>query len=565
MAGIGHRRNTALFVVALLAMVGVLATACGGSSSSDNANSNQAAIENNKQNPIEQDPTPVPGGKLVVGVTAETNGWNPAVNQWADAGSLEGSAFIEPLVQLDKDGKATGFLLDKWAHNDDFTQWDLTLKPNIKFQNGEDLNGDAMKGSLDATWQTGLTSVALKSVYDHIDVTGPLSVKVTLKTKMANYPVTLNMAGFMMAPEMLRRTDQGVVNPIGTGPFVFEEWKQGEYLRAKKNTNYWQKDKDGKALVYLDEIEFRPIIDDSAKEKGLQAGDLDMALTTSADVAQRLQTQPDFKVIKDYTSERTFLLLNTAQPSGDAASTPNPFSNIHARRALAYATDRQAIANQVGEGIQVTTSPYRADGRWGLPEDQTGYYPFDLAKAKQEVEAYKRDTGATELRFSFSGLTVQEDLNLMQVLQSQWSQAGITTSIDGIDQTKYISIVALGGYQAAWMRLYGSTDPDANYVFYSSENSVVGGLSINFTHYTSPGLDKNLQAVRQTDDFAARKAANDAAVKEINQNAINLWLFDTPYSLIANKKVFGLNIFRTQPFGNYMPKPYWNTVWVQKS
>jgi peptide/nickel transport system substrate-binding protein len=151
----------------------------------------------------------------------------------------------------------------------------------------------------------------------------------------------------------------------------------------------------------------------------------------------------------------------------------------------------------------------------------------------------------------------------MQQLQSQWKDAGITANIDSVDQTKYISLIALGDYQAGWFRWYGYPNPDNNYVFNASEDSHIGGISINFTHYTSPELDKNLHAVRENTDFATRKAANDKVIQEVNDQAINIWLFDTPYAIVANKKVRGLNSFRKYPFGNFLSKAWWGEVWIQ--
>lgn len=554
----GRTRSTAFGLTITFALL-----AGGCSKAADQATGPNGTADANKSSPVEDESNPQFGGKLIVGLPGETNGWNPNVNQWADAGSLAGSSMLEPLVNLDKDGVPTGFLLDKWSHNADFDQWDLTLKPDITFHNGEKLDGKAMKGSIESSFLTGLTSFALKSVYDHVDETGPLSVKVFLKQKMASYMVALNGAGYVMAPEMLKRADQGVTSPIGTGPFTFQEWKQDQYLRVKKFPNYWRKSADGKPLVYLDEIEFRPIPDDSTKDKAMQAQDLDLVLTTSPDVTGRLEGQADrFKVIRDGKSERTFLQLNTQEGEQNKG---NPFVNIHARKAVAYATNRRVIADLIADTLSISTSPYRNDGRWALPEDQSAVFQYDPAKAKEEIELYKKDTGATELSFKFTGLTVAEDLRLMQALQAQWQEVGITSTVDAIEQVKFITIYALGFYQMTWSRLYGGTDPDANYVFFAAETSnPIGGLSINFAHYTSEELQKNLRVVREKEDFATRKAANDKVIKELNQQVTHIWLFDTPYALIAQNKVLGLNAFRTQPFGNFLPKPYWNAVWIKK-
>jgi peptide/nickel transport system substrate-binding protein len=560
-----RRRWLPVATIAVVSSLALVAAACG-TGSGDSADGGVAP--GSIPNELEADETPVRGGKLVVAVPAETNGWNPSINQWADAGAMVASSIVEPLAVLDKEGNPEMFLAESITPaNDEFTQWDIKVKPGIEFHNGQKLDAEAVKENLEATFKTGLTSIAMAPMYDRVEITDPAtSVRVYLNKPWAQYPQGLaSGASWMLAHEQLAHendqgeVDGGVFHPIGTGPFVFQEWRQNDSFKARKFDKYWRKADDGSQLPYLDEIEFRPIVDDAGKEQALGSGDVDMIYTTSAEVASRMSA--NFEVIRDYTSERTFVMLNTAV--GDL-NEGNPFTNVHARRALAYATDRAQIADLVGTGVQITTQGYRPDSQWHVAEGNEGYYSYDPAKAKEEVELYKADTGADALAFTLSGLTNIDDTTLMQALQAQWKEAGIDARIDQIDQVKYISTIALGGFQAAWFRWYGNPDPDANYVFNAAETAKgVGGVNINFTQYTSPGMQANLEEGRTTTDQKKRKVLNDKVVKEINEQALAIWLFDTPYSLIADPEVRGLNDFRTRPFGNFLPKPYWADVWMK--
>lgn len=556
-----RRRRFAFGTIATASALALVLGACGTGSNSADSGIAPGSIPNE----LEADETPQPGGKLVIAVPAETNGWNPSINQWADAGAMVGSSVIEPLVILDKEGNPEMFLAESVTpvEGTEFKQWDVTVKPDIVFHDDTPLDAEAVKLNLEATFKTGLTQIAMDPMYDRVEVTGPLSVRVFLKKTWAQYPQALSGAGWMLAPSMINHvngdgvSDGGVLDPVGTGPFEFQQWRQNDLFRATKFDKYWRKSPTGAQLPYLDEIEFRPIIDDDAKERALGTNDVDVAYTTSAQVAERIGE--DYTIIRDYTSERTFVMLNTGE---NDANSPNPFDNVHARRAVAYATDRQQIADLVGTGVQITTQGYRPDSQWHIPEDETGYYPYDPAKAKEEIELYKADTGATSLSFTLSGLPNLEDTSLMQALQQQWKDSGIEAQIEQVDQVKYISTIALGNFQAAWFRWYGNPDPDANYV-YNAVETAQGPVYINFTQYTTPEMQANLEAGRATNEFAARKAANDKVIKEINEQALNIWLFDTPYSLIANSQVRGLNDFRTRPFGNFLPKPYWGDVWIK--
>jgi peptide/nickel transport system substrate-binding protein len=370
------------------------------------------------------------------------------------------------------------------------------LKPGIVFHDDEVLDSAVLKRNIDNKYAPGsLTAISSAAYFDHTEITGPLSVRVVLRKSWSQFSNTFS-GTYMMAPKMLDRDDRGTIHPIGTGPFMFQSWEQGRSLVVTRFPKYWRKDAAGRQLPYLDSIEFRPIIDDQTQAKALQATDVDLALTTSATVAKDLDGS--FTVLRDYTSERTFVMLNAAD---DSPNGPNPFANIHARKALAYATDRETIAASIGDQVESTTQGYRPDSRWGLPNEQTGYYSFDLDKAKAEVEAYKKDTGRPSLAFTLTGIPDLGVSQSMQQLQEEWKQAGIDVTLDTLDQVKYITVVALGEYQAAWWRYYGYPNPDSNVAVNSSASSKPWGqLSVNFSHYHSDQLDQNLDVGRNTDD-----------------------------------------------------------------
>ena len=103
-----------------------------------------------------------------------------------------------------------------------------------------------------------------------------------------------------------------------------------------------------------------------------------------------------------------------------------------------------------------------------MPDDQNGYVNFDLDQAKAEVAQYEKDTGATSLSFTLSGLPGIDDIKVLQLVQSQWKDAGIDVNIETLEQTAYITKIATGDYQAAFFRNYGYADPDSDFSFWSS-------------------------------------------------------------------------------------------------
>ncbi len=316
-------------------------------------------------------------------------------------------------------------------------------------------------------------------------------MEVDLTQPWATFPNTFmtSMGALMMAPAMLASSDRGAGHPIGTGPFTFASWTKDSSFKTTRNTSYWQAGKP-----HLDELNFLVITDPSTQASALQAGDIDVLSTASYEAATTLE-QAGFTVLKNWQSLPGMAMTNTAP---DIGGKPNPVSNIHARKALAYATDQQALADTLGPGLELPKSPIPSASKWGLPDDQTGYPDFDLDQAKQAVDEYKTETGAPSLSIELSLPSDPDSLAVAQILQSQWEQAGIDTTLNTKLATAFISDVVVGNYQVALFSMYNAPDPDSNNLFWSSANvHPYGQISINFTRLTTPQMDADLAVGRR--------------------------------------------------------------------
>ncbi len=548
-------------LVAVAVVVALTAAACGSSSSKQTAStSTQATVVQTKAKP---------GGSLVVGVRAETNGWNPALDQWADTGSLEGSTVLEPLATTGTDSGAKPWLAKNWYPNTTFDKWVINLQSGVTFQDGEPFNADAVVLNINTYAKGPLSGLAIGPMFKTVKALTPTSVEVDLTQPWAAFPSSFLQGGsaLMMAPAMINSSNGGINHPVGTGPFTFDSWTPGDTFTVKKNPTYWGgldtsgKPRTGQGLPYLNEIQFKVIADDSTRTAALQNGDINMQYTTSAADATALASS--YTELRDWDTEQSFIMPNTAPTVGGKA---NPLSNVHARMALAYATNAAQVAKEIGAGIQVPTSPWGPNNVWGMPSSQNGYVTYNLAQAKAQVAQYDSATGQTGLTFTLSGLPSVDDARTLQLLQGQWKQAGISVNIETLEQTAYITKIATGGYQAAFFRNYGYPDPDQDYYFWSSTTAKgVGNISINFTQYSTSQIEKDLTTGRQSGYAKIRKAAYDDLVKQLNAGFTNVWLYSTPYSFIAQKKVMGLNAPggpSTIAFGNYSPKTWWPNVWL---
>ena len=499
--------------------------------------------------------TPRDGGSLVWAVPVETSGWNPHDSEWSQSGALVGSSVLEPLATMGSDLSAQPWLAESFTPNADFTSWTLGLRPGVTFQDGEPFDATAVKLNIDDVATGPVSGAALKGLFAQTTVVDDHTVKIDLTQPWAAFPSSFldGQSAMQMAPAMLASSDRGQKHPIGTGPFTFDSWQPDTAFATKKNPSYWQP-----GLPHLDALTFRPVPDAGSRTAALRSGDVNLMLTTSAQDANNLAA--DYTVIKNWDSEPGMAMTNTL-PTVDGK--PNPLSNLHARLALAYATDRAALATLAGDGVVSGTSPFPPSSPWGRPADQNGYVDFDLDQAKAQVAQYEQDTGASELAITLSGTPDPDTGRLLQLLQSQWAAAGIKTSIETLEAATFITHVVGGNYEVALFSIYSSPDPDQNHYFWSADTAKgPGQISINFTQYTTPEIEADLAVGRTNPDHAARKAAYDDLVTRLNAAAVNIWTISTPYSIVADPNVKGLRAATEVPFGNFQPKTWLGGLWL---
>ena len=533
-------------VVGAVVALALLATACG-SNRSDGGGSTSGTLAD--------EGTPVDGGSVVWAVPSETQGWNPHDAKWAQSGALVGSSVLEPLATVDADLNAQPWLATGFVPNATYDSWTLTLRPDVTFQNGEAFNAASVKLNIDDASTAGLSGAAVRGLFKSVTVIDDLTVRVDLTQPWAAFPSSFlnGQSAFQMAPAMLAAADRGQAHPIGTGPYSFSSWEPDSTFKTVKNLSYWQA-----GLPHLDALTFRVIPDAASRTSALQSGDVNMMLTTNARDANSLSS--GYTVVKNWTTEPGMAMTNT---NPVVKGKPNPLANLHARKALAYATDRQALATAAGDGVQSGTSPFPPDSPWGLPEDQNGYVTFDPDQAKTEVAAYETDTGESSLSITLSGTPDTDSVRLLQLLQGQWSDAGIKVTIETEEAATFITDVVGGAYQVAMFSIYSSPDPDQNHYFWSAATAPgPGGVNINFTQYTTPQMEADLKTGRENPDRAARKVAYDDLVHQINSAAVNIWTFATPYSIVAQHQVKGLKAASEVPFGNFQPKTWLGGLWL---
>ena len=523
-----------LVPVALLALMSLFAAACGSSKSGgDSAGGGSADTTPD----LVKQPSGPPkvGGKMIFGVEAETDGWDPTQNRWAASGTEAAQAVMEPLTAFDADFKAQPYLAESLTPNADYTQWDIKVRPNITFHNGEALDAAAIQKFLTAFKASALTGAAARPIEDNMEIVDQYTLRLHMSQPWASFPSNLvAQGGTIPAPSTInvgKTSDAASRAPVGTGPFQFKSWEPDKSFQVTKYPGYWRKDADGTQLPYLDEVDFNPIPDATTRLASIKSGDVNV--TTSSDEVTIRKMLDDGKagtiqvVRANGVADDTLVLLNT---------TAAPVDDIRVRQAMAYAIDKNAL-NQVTQtdptlninSVFASDSPYYTD---------TGYPQFDLEKAKSLVASYQAEKGP--ITFVFGTTTDPVTQQAVQAIQSMWQAAGMNVTIQGFEQSAFIANAVTGKFTVQIWRQFGAQDPDGNYVWFYGPNAT-GALTLNMARNNDPQIDTALNAQRATPDENARKQAWATIQQRQTDDLPYLWLSHVRWALAASNNVRGLD------------------------
>jgi len=531
----------------------MIAAACGGSGGGGGEGGGEGATFDD---PPTDEGTPQRGGKVTYGLEAETGGgWCLPSSQLAAGGIQVAGAIYDTLTIPANDGEGgveyVPFLAESVEPDDTFTQWTIKVREGITFHDGTPLNAEAVKGTLDAFrgQNPNIGAPLFTFVFEKVsavDVVDDLTVMVTTEVPWVAFDAFLWSTGRLgiVAPAQLAAPDTCNRNLIGTGPFRIINcetescgWTINDKFVAEANPDYWREDENGEKLPYLDAIEFRPVIDVAQRVNGLKGGELNMIHTTDGQQTENLRTDADAGTVNlfesDFAAETSYTMLNTDESS--------PFSNQHARLAVAYAGDPQEFIDLTQAGLPArSVQPFSPDNlAYNDPAD-VKFPKQDLDKAREEIELYKQDTGQSELAFDLLSTTDPGTVEIAQLLQSQVEEAGIRVTLEQVEQTQIINTALAGDFQAVLWRNHPGGDPDTQLVWWFSVVESGADNFVNFSRIHDADIDRIFTEGRSETDPAARAEIYKELPKVFAEQAYNIWGWYTLWAFAGADDVHGI-------------------------
>lgn len=512
-------RHKAPFFIALLTVLALVVTACGGSSSGSKPTSGSSTPTDTKGG------KPQYGGTLTYSLEAKTTGFCVPRGQFAIAAIEVVSAIYDTLTQPTQDPDVYApYLAKSVTSNADSTEWTIVVRPGVKFHDGTPLDGAAVKQNIDE-WKKG---ILLNFVYQDIDtttVTAPDTVVVKTKRPWVDFPAFLWSSGRVgiAAPAQLNAGPGCETNLIGTGPFKLKSFDptSGD-VSTVKNADYWRK-----GLPYLDGLNFKPNEESASRLTGIAGGDIDLTHSSGGKDLNTLKREaPNATIVAepDGRMEISHTLINVTRP---------PLDDLDARKAVALAVDRKRLNQLANEGTSRLADQV-------FDTKITGYLPNlkypaqNIAEAKKLVEKYKAAHGG-QFAFEIQSTFDQSTQALFQEVKRQLAAVGVTVNLPKpVDQATIISKAIGGAVDSFGWRNYPGQDPDTLYVWF------YGKSVVNFNHLDDPIINKALDDGRTNRDPAIRKKAYETFNKRMTDQVYNFWTWYTQWFVASQPNVHGV-------------------------
>lgn len=461
--------------------------------------------------PTEKESTgPREGGVLKAGISLYPTvlGYVPEMKTYQEY--VISLTALESLGRYNEAGQMEPWLAEDWEIDPTAKTITVKLKKGIKFHDGTDFNAEAVKWNMDEFLNYGRGEARdLEST----DVLDEYTVRLNLKTWNSSILEALFYFVLMTSPTAFEENgkDWAINNPVGTGPFKFENWDRDVAVKFSKFDGYWQEGKP-----YLDAVEWHLIADTMTAMASFQAKDIDVLVNLDPDIARQLEAAG--ASIKKLETGLGALSIGFC---GDSINPNSPFSDARVRKAISFAVDKEAIVKNILYGYAVVTNQWGVPSSWCYNPD-VEKYDYNPEKAKELLaEAGYPNGFKTKLTTLNSPMEVQ----VMTAVQGYLADIGIDAQMELVETAHYREITAAGAVPWEGLILARGRG-DADIVTYMPRNFSKKGLLMVNGLMTTDKIEQLLLDAADAKDFDTLKEIAFELQKEIyEENCIITQLF----------------------------------------
>ena len=494
-------------------------------------------------------PSPTASGPQVlkVAATANVTTWDPIKSFSTEA--LYMANLYEPLLWINPPSaseKFTPALATSWETSPDGLTWTFKLRDGVKFHDGETMNADAVKQSIEAAKDRAGASF-IWAPLDTISATDPLTVTMKLKYAAPMDLVASSLYGaWIVSPKALAAAaaddkyfEQGI--DAGTGPYQIESYTADKEVLLKAFDGYWGKTAD---ITHYDKVLISITAEAVTQQQMLDGDQVDLALSLPLENIAQYKTNPDFTFVEEPSFFNYVGLFNVNNKA---------LADVRVRQALSYAIPYDDIVTVGAQGygtqsrgpVPAGVFPYSAD----VPQ-----YSQDIVKAKDLLAAAGYPGGGFKLEITYASEN-QNEARFAPLLKEAFAAVGVEVTLTPMlfNQQWERAKGDPANRQDMFIVLYWPTYSDAGAdnlwsLFHSSEKPF-----FNLSYWNDPAYDKLVDdagALTATQRDAAQ-AKYVEAMKLLVDQAPGVFFYDTKFVTVVPKRIAGYQYNLNYPFAQF--------------
>lgn len=427
-------------------------------------------------------------------------------------------SMFDSLTRFDEKMQIQPALATSWKPIND-TTWEFKLRSGVKFHNGEPFNAEAVKVSLGRIVDPATKAVnqSRMPLLQKVEVVDDLTVRLITKSPSPTLPHGL-IWGWIVPPKYLKERGDPYFaqNPVGTGPFKFVDWVQGQYINLAANTEYWG------GRPKLDKLAIKTSPDPSVQVASIKAGEAQLITDVPTQVVKEIQNTQGVKVLSKLYGAVTEINLYSKQGG--------PLANKTVRQALNHAIDKQAILDRILEGHgAIAQGQVVSPEAFGFDPDSKPY-PYDPAKAKALLAEAGFDNGfKMPMTTSFGRYVMDKEIAI--ALTDQLGKVGVQVEINNLEWGIFQDLrrkERTPNYFTAWLN-YG----DARFALQHATSKST------FPYWSNAEFDRLFDLSERTVDVKEREKILRDAIKLMREEAPVIFLFQTDLLYGVSERVTG--------------------------
>lgn len=470
--------------------------------------------------------------------------------------ALIATQYLESLVSLSDSGEVIPWLATEWQESDDGLSWEFTLREDVTFTDGTPFDAEAVAANIahvqDPATASSTGYLALAKI-ENVVAVDDHHVRLELTAPDSALLESLSQIWVAMeSPKALERSqEENCAAPVGTGPFVVDEWERQDSVTLVRNDDYSSPpaDAEGSGLPYLESIVWRFIPDSASRYAALQSGEVQVIDNAQPDTIQSAEASG---TIKELDAPRPGASNRIELNSGKA-----PFDDERVREAFIRSVNVDDGIDSLFFGTaERSYSPLSGVEPLGLGEPDLFTVDTDAAAtlldeagwAERDADGYRvKDGERLTLDFPVStNQSIPAEQSLFEQIQADAKTAGFEVRLHPLDLSSWYGALAENDYNLV-SAPYTKVGPDVLRILYHSASiePAPSGYFANLAQVDDPALDDLLTRASATSNPDDRKSLYEQAQRIILEGYYILPLYDQQNHFLYSSTVQGLRAMPT--------------------